>query len=93
VRWLLVFIFIAALVVSLATRFQISTETIANVHSTASQSLRQHMNQDAVRWAVPILQLGLLQAPVVYPQVAADGPALQTFFLEDGLSKRPPPAC
>jgi hypothetical protein len=55
--------------------------------------MRQHMKQDAVRWAAPILQLTILQAPTFHPRVVPAGPSLPSFSVEENLYNRPPPAC
>jgi hypothetical protein len=92
-RWALTGVVLLSLVVALATRFQVTVQGTASVQSSASQAMRQHMNQDAVRWAVPILQLTVLQAPTFHPRVAPTGPSLPSLFVEENLYKRPPPAC
>lgn len=84
---------VLSLVVTLATRFQNTVQDAATVQSSASHAMRQHMNQDAVRWTAPILQLTVLQAPTFYPRVEPDGPPLPILLLEENLYNRPPPAC
>jgi hypothetical protein len=91
-RWALTGLVFLSLVVTLATRFQVTVQATAAVQSSASRAMRQHMNQDAVRWAVPILQLTVLQAPTFQPGVAPTGPSLPGLFVEENLYKRPPPA-
>jgi hypothetical protein len=92
-RWALTVVVLLSLVITLATRFQVTVQNTATVQSGASESMRQHMNQDAVRWATPILQLTILQAPTFYPHVAPTGPSLSTLHIEENLYKRPPPSC
>jgi hypothetical protein len=82
-----------SLVVTLATRFQVTVQDTATVQSSASQAIRQHMNQDAVPWAAPILQLTVLLAPTLSPRVAPTGPPLPILLIEESLYNRPPPAC
>lgn len=92
-RRALICLVLLSLVVTLATRFQVTVQDTATIQSSASQAMRQHMNQDAVRWAAPILQLTVLQAPTFYPRVAPAGPPLATLLVEENLYNRPPPAC
>ena len=84
---------VLSLVVTLTTRFQGTVHDTATVQSSASRAMRQHMNQDAVRWTVPILQLTVLQAPTFYPRVEPAGPPLPILLREENLYNRPPPAC
>jgi hypothetical protein len=92
-RWVLTGLVLLSLVVMLATRFQVTVQDTATVQSSASRAMRQHMNQDAVRWAVPILQLTVLQAPTFHPRVVPAGPSVPILSVEENLYKRPPPAC
>lgn len=91
--WVLTSVVLFSLVVALATRFQVTVHDTATVQSSASQAMRQHMNQDAVRWSAPVLQLTVLQAPTFYPHVPPAGPPLPTLLIEEHLYNRPPPAC
>lgn len=84
---------VLSLVVTLATRFQGTVQDTATVQSSASHAMRQHMNQDAVRWTAPILQLTVLQAPTFYPSVEPAGLPLPILLIEENLYNRPPPAC
>jgi len=92
-RWALTVVVSLSLVIALATRFQATVPDTATVQSSASQTVRQHMNQDAVRWAVPLLQLTVLQAPTFHPRVVPGGPSLPNLSVEENLYNRPPPAC
>lgn len=92
-RWALTGLVLLSLVFTLATRFQITIQDTATVQSSASQAARQHMNQDAVRWVAPILELTVLQAPTFYPRVVSAGPPLPTLLKEENLYNRPPPIC
>lgn len=89
----LVGLVLLSLVVTLATRFQVTVPGTTMVQASASQSTRQHMNQDAVRWTTPILQLTLLQVPALYARPALPGPVLPALLIEESLYNRPPPAC
>jgi len=89
----LVGLVLLSLVVTLATRFQVTVPGTTMVQASASQSMRQHMNQDAVRWATPILQLTLLPVPTFYARQASPGPVLPALLIEESLYNRPPPAC
>lgn len=91
-RWVLTGLVLLSLAVTLATRFQATIPDTATVQSSASRAMRQHMNQDAVRWAVPILQLTVLQAPTFHPRVVPAGPSLPSYSIEEKLYNRPPPA-
>jgi hypothetical protein len=55
--------------------------------------MRQHMDRDAVRWAVPVANITVAQAPAFYPRLGPAGPPLPTLLLEENLYDRPPPAC
>jgi hypothetical protein len=92
-RWVLTDLVLLSLVVMLATRFQVTVPDATTVQCSASQAMRQNMNQDAVRWTVPILQLTVLQAPTFHPPVMPKAPVLPSFSVEENLYKRPPPAC
>jgi hypothetical protein len=92
-RWVLTVVVLLSLVVALATRFQVTVQDTITVQSIASRAMRQHMNQDAVRWVVPILQLTVLQAPTFHPHVVPTGPSLPSLSVEENLYNRPPPAC
>jgi hypothetical protein len=91
--WALSCLVLLSLVVALATRFQVAVQNTVTIQSSASQAMRQHMNQDAVRWASPILELTLLQAPTFYPRTAPAGPPLPVLLIEENLYNRPPPTC
>jgi hypothetical protein len=92
-RWALTSVVLFSLVVTLATRFQVTVQDTPTVCSVASKAMRQHMNRDAVRWAAPILQLALQQAPTFCPRVAPAGPPIPTLLIEENLYNRPPPSC
>jgi hypothetical protein len=92
-KWALTGFCMLSLIVVLATRFQGPVQDRATVQSTTSRAMRQHMNQDAVRWAVPILQPTVLQAPTFHTRVVAAGPSLPNPSIEENLYKRPPPTC
>jgi len=83
-----------SLVLTLATRtFPGTTSHSIAGQSTSPQAMRQHMDRDAVRWAVPVAKIVASQAPTFYPRVAPAGPPLPTFLLEENLYNRPPPSC
>jgi len=92
-RWALTVLVLLSLVVALATRFQVSVHDTRTVRSSASRAMGQRMNQDAVRWAVPPLQLTILQAPTFHPRIVPGGPSLPSLSVEENLYNRPPPAC
>ena len=92
-RWALTGLVLLSLVVALATRFQVTVQDTITVQSIASRAMGQHMNQDAVRWVVPILQLTVLQAPTFHPHVVPAGPSLPSLSVEESLYNRPPPSC
>jgi hypothetical protein len=92
-RWVLTGLVLLSLVIMLATRFQATVPDTATVQSSAWRAMRQHMKQDAVRWAAPILRLTILQAPTFHPRVVPAGPSLPSFSVEENLYNRPPPAC
>jgi len=92
-RWPLTGLVLLSLVVALATRFQVTVQDTVTVQSSTSRAMRQHMNQDAVRWTAPILQLTVLQAPTFHPHVVPASPSLASLSVEENLYNRPPPAC
>lgn len=93
-RWVLVGVVMFSLVVALATRtFNDVGSRSTKVQSSSLQTMRQHMDRDAVRWAVPAAKITVAQAPAFYPGVAPAGPPLPTLLLEENLYDRPPPAC
>jgi heme/copper-type cytochrome/quinol oxidase subunit 2 len=92
-RWTLTVLVLLSLVVALATRFQVTVQDTVTVQSIASRAMRQHMNQDAVRWVVPILQLTVLQAPTFHPHMVPADSSLPSLSVEENLYNRPPPAC
>jgi hypothetical protein len=94
--WRLAFVsvVIVTLVLTLATRtFPGTTSHSPVVQSNSPQAMRQHMDRDAVRWAAPVANMVVSQAPTFYPRVAPAGPPLPTLLLEENLYNRPPPAC
>ena len=93
-RWALVGVVVCSLVLTLATRtFGATTSFSTTVQSSSLQAVRQHMDRDAIRWAVPVATLAVAQAPTFYPRVAPAGPSLPTLLLEENLYNRPPPTC
>ena len=95
-RWRLVLVSVVmfSLVVTLATRtFHDPASHSATVHSCSVQVMRQHMDRDAVRWAAPVANITVAQAPPFCPRVAPAGLPLPTLLLEENLYNRPPPAC
>lgn len=95
-RWrsVLVSVVMFSLVVTLATRtFHDTTSLSTTVQSSSLQAMRQHMDRDAVRFAAPIADVTVAEAPTFYPRVAPAGPPLPTLLLEENLYNRPPPAC
>lgn len=95
VRWhaLVSLLVIAALSVSLATRFCRSSDT-ARVHvqaNASSSSLRQHMDRDATQWVAPVTRLIFLETVEFYPRFAPTGPALPAVLFDQSLYNRPPP--
>jgi hypothetical protein len=93
-RWAFVGVVVFSLVVTLATRtFHDPVPHSTTVHSRSVQVMRQHMDRDGVRWAAPVANIAVAQAPAFYPRVAPVGPSLPTLPLEENLYNRPPPAC
>ena len=83
-----------SLVLTLATRtFHVTISRSSTVHSVSRQAMRQHMDRDAVRWAVPVARITVAQAPTFYLHVAPAGPPLPTLPIPENLYNRPPPAC
>jgi heme/copper-type cytochrome/quinol oxidase subunit 2 len=93
-RWALVSVVMFSLVVTVATRtFHVTISHSTTAQSNSPQAMRQHMDRDAVRWAVPVATLAVAQAPTFYPRVAPTGPVLPTLLIEETLYNLPPPAC
>jgi type II secretory pathway pseudopilin PulG len=96
VRWhaLLSVLVIAALSVSLATRFCRSSDTVkVHVQANASNSsLRQHMDRDATQWVAPVTRLIFLETVEFYPRFAPTGPPLPALLFDQSLYNRPPPS-
>ena len=94
-RWALVGVVLFSLVLTLATRtFDDATSlSSTTVQSSSLQAMRQHMDSDAVRFAAPVANVAVAEAPTFYPRVAPAGPPLPTLLLEENLYNRPPPAC
>lgn len=94
-RWhaLVSVLVMAALSVSLATRFCRSSDTV-NVHVQAnapSGSLRQHMDRDATEWVAPVTRLIFLETVEFYPRFASARPPLPAVLFDQNLYNRPPP--
>jgi hypothetical protein len=93
-RFAFVCVVMFSLVLTLATRtFRGTTSHSIAVQSNSPQAMRQHMDRDAVRWAAPVAEIVVSQAPTFYPRVAPAGPPLPTLLLEENLYNRPPPSC
>jgi len=93
-RWALISVVMFSLVITLATRtFHVTISRSSTVHSVSLQAMRQHMDRDAVPWAVPVARIRVAQAPPFYPRVAPAGPPLPTLLIQENLYNRPPPAC
>ena len=95
VQWhaLLSVMVIAALSVSLSTRFCRSSDTVTvQVQANASSSnLRQHMDRDATQWVAPVTRLIFLETVEFYPRFAPAGPPLPAVLFDQSLYNRPPP--
>lgn len=95
-RWyvLVIVLAICGLTGSLATRtFRLTISAGITAQSVDSHAVRQHMDRDAVQWALPVPVLCDLQAPVFYPRFAPAGPPLPAVLFDESLSNRPPPSC
>ena len=93
-RWAFVSVVMFSLVITLATRtFRVAVPHSATVQSNSPQAMRQHMDRDAVRWAVPVAKITVAPVPTFYPRVALAGPPVPTFLVEENVYTRPPPTC
>ena len=95
-RWrnLLILFVVFSLSFSLATRvFHLSIPGNPSLHSDSAQSMRQHLDRDAMGWVAPIPYFTVLQAASFYPRVAPAGPPLPSTLLDESLANRPPPFC
>jgi len=85
---------IVAMTVSLATRtFGSPVLRATSVECKNSPGMRQHMDKDAARWAVPVHSFTILEAADFHPQVVPAGPSIPSHFLDERLYTRPPPSC
>ena len=93
-HWGFVSVVMLCLVVTLATRtFHDTTFHSTTVQSDSPQTMRQHMDRDAIRWASPVSKIAVEQASTFYVRVVPAGPPLPTLLIEESLYKRPPPTC
>jgi hypothetical protein len=91
-RCALVVLVLLALVVTLATRFTTPIPSSDIVRSSSGQTTQQRMNQHAVRWFAPILQIGLLPLPEFRVLSAGKDQFVANLFCGQGLYNRPPPS-
>jgi len=93
-RWAFVGVVMFSLVITLATRtFHVAVPHSTTVQSNSPQAMRQHMDRDAVRWAVPVAKVTVAPVPTFSPRVALAGPPVPTFLVKENIHTRPPPAC
>ena len=91
-RVLPVWLAIAALSISVATRFcHDSSIARTSVQGNASIGMRQYMDRDATHWVAPVARLIFLQAVAFYPRFAPAGPPLPTVLFDESRYNRPPP--
>jgi len=85
---------LVALTGSLTTRvFHATIDHSQSVQSSAAQAMRQHMDQDALRWTAPVVQHAVLDASAFYQRVVPAGSPVPALLLEKSLYNRPPPSC
>jgi hypothetical protein len=95
-RWhaFIIALAICGLTVSLATRtFRLNSCQTATVTSHSTQTMRQHLDRDAVQWVPPAPVFTILQVPAFYPHVVPAIPSLPLVPIDESLSNRPPPSC
>lgn len=95
---LVVVLAVAALTVSVATRYcapqSSSAYAVKTLHKHSSpEQIRQRLTKNAVNWMPQVVQTGILQAPTSYPRIAPAGPPMPNVLLETSLYNRPPPSC
>lgn len=96
-RWqrVLMSVIICSLMLSLATRFCISTT--AHVHSVKSienrsiEPKRQHLDGDAIRWVAPVADPVFLQPVALCPREITPESLPPTHVFDESLYNRPPP--
>jgi hypothetical protein len=89
-RWALILVVLFSLVVIVATRFTAPVPSVATVHAGCEKAA-QRMNQDAIGWFAPILQIALLLPPVFNALRPEQDRLIANPFFEQNLYNRPPP--
>ena len=93
-RFVLVFLAISCLTVSLATRFAVTgseTAAVRVVQDHSPDAQRQHLLGDGLKWTAPAVSFTLLEPPRSFvPAVSAVFPVTNLSF-ESWLYNRPPP--
>lgn len=92
-RWTLVNVVLFSLCFSLVTRFHSDVSSATSVRCLSPNSVRQHMDRDAVPWTAPVPRYATLDAPNFHPYVPPTDLPLLISLLEQNLYNRPPPAC
>ena len=85
-RWAFVGVVMFSLVITLATRtFHVAVPHSTTVQSNSPQAMRQHMDRDAVRWALPVPRSRRAGSHVLPPR-GAGRPACSNFPGQRNLS-------
>jgi len=94
--WQLAVILLAvvALTGSLATRtFNVQITNSRAAKAVSADSVRQHMDRDAVGWMSPAPRVVTLHLPVFSPHLPSPESRPQRLLLEENFYNRPPPFC
>jgi hypothetical protein len=92
---IVVLLAIAALTVSLATRYASVCEVSAHANAAQKDSTPQHAKQRLIKtaasWIPPVVSAVIIQSPSAYPRIAPAGPPIPRVLFEKNLYNRPPP--
>jgi hypothetical protein len=95
-RSLLILAMLCSLTANLATRYE--GRTRADVRAASAlidhgpSAKRQRLDGDAFTWVNPVVDVGVLEAPVPSPRVSSASPPLPKPFPDEDLYNRPPPS-
>ncbi len=85
---------ISVLAISLATHTGTPTllpDGIAQSH--VAHAMRQQLDTDATESTPPVVWVAVSAAVSFYPEITPQAPAILSYFFEESVYNRPPPAC
>jgi hypothetical protein len=97
-RWskCVLLLLICSLMLSVATRFSLTTashfHTVKTFDSDSSQPKRQHLDSDASHWAAPVVVTLFMERVTVYPRVFVAEILPPSHVFDESLYNRPPPS-